>query len=62
MPKKPGTVEQIIEYAQPYTIELERGASGKYRWSIKVHAEDNELARAIIRSIDTWLKETFGED
>jgi len=51
----------INEYKQPVNITLTKGAKGRYRWSVNVHAEDVDQALYMLEEVDQKLRASFGE-
>ena len=54
------TIENV--YGQPVKVELERLASGKYKWVISYHAEANQEIVDLVTDIDRKLREQFIEE
>lgn len=51
----------IIEHAQPFKVELNRGMHGRYSWTISMHGARYKKLLKSITLIDGWLRDTFGE-
>jgi len=48
-----------IEYAEPLSVEVERGQRGGYGWTIKLHGVEPKAVVDIIAKTDLRLRDLF---
>ena len=55
------TQRQEIIHVQPIKVELERLASGKYKWTAHVYAESVEQALQTLSDVDQAMRKEYLE-
>jgi len=53
------SISHKFEYAEPLSVEIERGQRGGYGWTIKLHGQKSGEVVDVIAKTDQKLKELF---
>ena len=54
--------KQVVEYTQPYQVEISTNAKGQHQWSIKLNGENIDLLYDEATRIDDKLFEKYKDE